>query len=157
MFTRHFHFGMSFMPLRHSFSYRNEKRHGIFASPRIESFISPQHHANTTVAQTSTGYETHACMHGFHVGSHVKGPHSVPATDLTALLLSNGGHVQIHLQIFLTGIGHSVLKLLRTFSRNRLLRNLQTALNLDGKFLKDFLPTLQQWLLQPLAHAFLNF
>ena len=40
--------------------------------PVNESFISPRHHVNTTVAQTSTRYEN-SCRHEFHVGSYVKG------------------------------------------------------------------------------------
>ena len=47
------------------FSCRHERRHEM--SPRNESFISPRHHVNTTVAQTSTRYEN-SCRHETHTG-----------------------------------------------------------------------------------------
>ena len=49
-------------PCRHDFHAGMKKRHEIFMSPRNESFMSPRHHVNTTVAQTSTRYETRAGM-----------------------------------------------------------------------------------------------
>ena len=44
-----------------------KRRHEIFMPPRDESFISPRHHINTTVAQTSTRYEN-LCRHETHAG-----------------------------------------------------------------------------------------
>ena len=61
-----FHVGSSYRPDMRRFCL-----HEIFI-PFHESFISPRHHVNTTVAQTSTRYENW-CRHEFHVGSHVKG------------------------------------------------------------------------------------
>ena len=60
-----FHTGMTF----HAGMKRRDE---IFMLPRNESFISPRHHVNTTVAQTSTRYEN-SCRHVFlSLSNHVE-------------------------------------------------------------------------------------
>ena len=68
--------------------------------------------------------------------------------DIKVIILAsisfNGGHVQIDFEIYLTEIGHSVLRLSGIFSRKPLQETFKTGVKSRSNF--PNIPALQQWL-----------